>query len=55
MKTIQPIDEIRAIRQKISAEFGHDTKSLLKHYKKLEKKYANRILKKEFSFSRLVK
>lgn len=39
------IDWIREVRHKISAEFGHDTKRLLEHYRELEKKYADRIVK----------
>ena len=38
------IDEIRAVRHKISAEYGHDTRRLIHHYKELEKKYADRML-----------
>lgn len=36
---------IREVRHKISAEFGHDTKKLLEHYRELEKKYADRIVR----------
>lgn len=36
---------IREVRHKISAEFGHDTKRLLDHYRELEKKYADRIVR----------
>lgn len=39
------IDWLREVRHKISAEFGHDTKRLLEHYRELEKKYADRIVK----------
>lgn len=45
MKKDQAIEEIRNVRHKISKKFNHDTKSILKHYKELESKYANRILK----------
>jgi len=31
------IDEIREIRRKISAEFGHDPRRLVEHYMELEK------------------
>ena len=34
---------IREVRHKISAEFGHDTKKLLEHYRELEKKYADHL------------
>ncbi|MGD9561333.1 MAG: hypothetical protein AB7F88_03580 [Pyrinomonadaceae bacterium] len=36
---------IREVRHKISAEFGHDTTKLLEHYRELEKKYADRIVR----------
>lgn len=36
---------IREIRHKISAEFDHDTKKILDHYRELEKKYADRIIR----------
>ena len=36
---------IREVRHKISAEFGHDTKKLLEHYRELEKKDADRIVR----------
>ena len=36
---------IREVRHRISAEFGHDTKKLLEHYRELEKKYADRIVR----------
>lgn len=36
---------IREVRHKISAEFGHDTKKLGDHYRELEKKYADRIVR----------
>jgi len=39
------IEEIRHIRHRIWARYGHDTRALLKHYQDLEKRYAARILK----------
>ena len=39
------IEEIRAVRHKISAEHGHDTHRLIQHYKELEKKYADRMVR----------
>jgi len=39
------IDEIRRVRHEISARFGHDTKALMDHYRELEKKYADRLLR----------
>ena len=47
MKKDPVIDEIRAVRHKISEEFGHDTKRLLDHYRELEKKYKHRMMKEE--------
>ena len=40
------IDEIRAVRHRISEEFGHDPKKLCEHYMKLqEQKYADRLVR----------
>ena len=33
------IDEIRRIRRKISARFGHDVGKLIAHYQELEEEY----------------
>ena len=38
------IDEIRAVRHRISEQFGHNTKALLDHYRDLEKKYQDRMM-----------
>lgn len=38
------IEQIREVRHRISAEFGHDTKRLIDHYRELEKKYADRLV-----------
>lgn len=38
------IEQIRDVRHRISAEFGHDTKRLIDHYRELEKKYADRLI-----------
>ncbi len=38
------IDEIRAIRKKISAEFGHDSSRLMEFYLQLQEKYSDRLL-----------
>jgi len=40
------IDEIRAVRHRISARFGHDTKALLDHYREMEKQYSDRMLRR---------
>lgn len=39
------IDWIRKIRHEISAKFDHDPKKLGEHYRELEKKYADRLIK----------
>ena len=39
------IEEIRAVRRRISAEHGHDIRSLLRYYKEMEKDYADRIIR----------
>jgi hypothetical protein len=46
MTTDEPIDEIREVRHQISAEFGHSTRALLDHYREMEKRYADRMLRK---------
>lgn len=45
MRPDPPIDEIRAVRHRISERFGHDTKALCDHYRELEKKYRDRMLR----------
>lgn len=40
------IEEIRAVRRGISAKFQHDTRALLDHYRELEKRYPERLLRK---------
>jgi hypothetical protein len=37
MKPDPAIDEIREVRRKISAEFGHDPRRLMTHYAEYEK------------------
>jgi hypothetical protein len=39
------IDEIRAVRHRISERFGHNTKRLCDHYREMEKEYRGRILR----------
>jgi len=41
------IDEIRAARHEISARFGHDPQALVDHYRRIQKKYAGRLLREE--------
>ena len=43
MKLDPVVERVRAARHRISAEHGHDTRRLIRHYKELEKKYADRI------------
>ncbi len=45
MKPDPAIDEIREVRHRISAEFGHDTRALLDHYRELEKLHSGRMLR----------
>jgi hypothetical protein len=45
MKPDPAIEEIRAVRHRISEEFGHDTQALLDHYRELEKLHPNRVLR----------
>ncbi|MFW6162770.1 MAG: hypothetical protein ACODAJ_08350 [Planctomycetota bacterium] len=45
MKPDPAIEEIRAVRHRISAEHGHDTRRLVKHYQEMEKQYADRMLR----------
>ena len=47
MKGNSLIEEIRAVRHEISAEHGHDTHRLVEHYKELEKKYADRMVRED--------
>lgn len=44
MKQDIVIDEIRAVRHRISEQFGHNTKALIDHYRDLEKKYQDRMM-----------
>lgn len=37
MKPDPAIDEVREVRRKISAEFGHDPRRLMAHYAEYEK------------------
>jgi hypothetical protein len=39
------IDEIREIRHRISARFGHDPARLVAHYMELQKTFAGRFVK----------
>lgn len=43
MKPDPAIEEVRAVRHRISEEFGHDTRALLDHYRELEKLHPQRV------------
>lgn len=45
MTADKAIEAVREVRHRISAEFGHDTRALLDHYRKLEKRYQERMLR----------
>jgi hypothetical protein len=38
------IEEIRAVRHRISEDHGHDTRTLLDHYRQLEADYQDRLV-----------
>lgn len=41
--TTDPVDEIRAIRARISKQHQHDPRQLVEHYLQLQKQYASRL------------
>lgn len=43
MKTNKLIEEIRKVRKDISAECGHNSKRLIKHYIEYQKQFKNRL------------
>ena len=45
MKKDKTIERIRNIRHQISAEYNHNPKKLLAHYRQMEKRYKERMLK----------
>ncbi len=45
MKKDYTIERIRAIRHQISAEYNHDPRQLVAHYREMERKYEGRIFK----------
>lgn len=47
MKADPPIDEIREVRQKISASVGHDPKKLVERYIQLQWKHRDRVVCKQ--------
>ena len=40
----QAIEEIRAVRQRISEAYGHDVKAFLEHYRELERQYPEKLI-----------
>jgi hypothetical protein len=38
------IDEVRAIRHRISAQFGHDPRKLVGHYMELQARHSDRLI-----------
>jgi hypothetical protein len=38
------IDEVRAVRSRISARFGHDPEQLVQYYIELQKRHADRLI-----------
>jgi len=40
------IEEIREVRHRISEKYGHNTRAILAHYKELEVKYKERMLRR---------
>ena len=44
MKKDPAIEEIRAVRRKISRQFGNNSKALVAHYMELQGKYADRLV-----------
>jgi len=45
MKKDPAIEKIRKTRHDISRKFAHDTRALIAHYRSLETKYADRIVR----------
>lgn len=45
MKKDPAIAKIRKARHEISKKYGHDTQALLAHYRSLERKYADRLVR----------
>ncbi len=45
MRKDPTIERIRAARHQISAEYNHDPKKLLAHYRQMEQEYKDRMLK----------
>jgi hypothetical protein len=41
------IDEVREVRHRISARFGHDPEKLVAYYMELQKQYEDRLIRTE--------
>lgn len=39
------IDEVRSVRRKISASYGHDVRKMITDHIKQQERYANRLIK----------
>ena len=52
MKKDPAIEEIRAVRRKISRRFGNDSKALVAHYMELQEKYADRLIERKGAHTR---
>lgn len=39
------IDEVRAVRKRISAQFDHDPQRLVEHYRKLQERHRDRLIR----------
>ena len=39
------IDEVRAVRRKISASYGHDVRKMIADHMKLQERYADRLIR----------
>ena len=46
MKPDPVIERIRAVRREISKDFNHDPKALVAHYREMEERFKDRILKR---------
>lgn len=49
MKNDPAIAKIRQTRHRISEKYGHDSRALISHYRSLETKYANRLVRESTS------
>jgi len=45
MKKDAAIERIRKTRHEISQKYGHDTRALITHYRDMEPKYADRLVR----------